>query len=58
MKKRTKLSAVVTLAIISMPILAAAGPVGPISITDGSYTNLPSDTAIIASTGAGIYVGG
>lgn len=58
MKKRTKLSAVVTLAIISMPILAAAGPVGPISITDGSSTNLPSDTAIIASTGAGIYVGG
>lgn len=58
MKKRTKLSAVVTLAIISMPILAAAAPVGPISITDGSDTNLPSGTEIIANTGAGIYVGG
>ena len=58
MKKRTKLSAVVTLAIISMPILAAAAPVGPISITGGGYTYLSSDTEIIANTGAGIYVGG
>lgn len=57
MKKRTKLSAVVTLAIISMPIWAAAAPVGPISITDGSIVNLAADAEInTGSYTAGIEI--